>query len=162
MKNTIIIRRAALRDIPRIGQLLVQVCNVHAAARPDLFIADKRKYNDEELSTLIQEHADSSPILVATDETDFVQGYAFCQLHDEQATDNRPALRSLYLDDLCVDAQCRGKHIGTQLYGAVRKLAQQHRCHSLTLNVWACNPSAKVFYERQGLHPLKTYMEERL
>lgn len=160
-KQELNIRFANVRDIPRIGELLVQVCNVHAAGRPDIFIADHRKYNDDELRLLINQFPDS-PILVAVNADDKVLGYAFCQIQDTRATDNTYARRMLYLDDLCVDAECRGRHIGRRLYDAVRKLAEERQCHAVTLNVWACNPSAQAFYERLGLQPLKTYLEDKL
>ena len=155
------IRLATVCDIPRIGELLVQVCNVHAAGRPDIFIAGHRKYSNDELRMLINQFP-ASPILVAVDAGDRVLGYAFCQIQDAPATDNTHARRTLYLDDLCVDAEFRGRHIGSRLYEAVRKLAEDQSCHAVTLNVWACNPQARAFYERLGLKPLKTYLEDVL
>ena len=44
------IRKAETRDIPRLGDLLLQVCRVHHRGRPDLFRAGGRKYTDEELA----------------------------------------------------------------------------------------------------------------
>ena len=40
-----VIRRAEDKDIDRILELLLQVCNVHADIRPDLFIHDGTKYS---------------------------------------------------------------------------------------------------------------------
>ena len=37
------IRQAEERDIPRLGELLLQVCRVHCQGRPDLFRAGGRK-----------------------------------------------------------------------------------------------------------------------
>ena len=70
------IRRAETGDIPRLGDLLLQVCRVHHRGRPDLFRAGGRKYTDEELAALLTDP--SRPILVAEDEAGAVQGYAFC------------------------------------------------------------------------------------
>ena len=64
-----------------------------------------------------------------------------------------------YIDDLCVDENCRGKHVGATLYDAVCKYAKQRKCHSVTLNVWSCNESAIKFYEKLGLKPQKVGME---
>ncbi len=156
------IRLAEVGDIGRLGDLLIQVCNVHAEGRPDIFIADHRKYSNDELRLLITQFP-QSPILVATTgEDNFVAGYAFCQIQDTPATDNTHARRTLYLDDLCVDADYRGQHIGQRLYEAVRQLAIEKGCNAVTLNVWACNPKAQVFYEHMGLKPLKTYLEDIL
>lgn len=71
-------------------------------------------------------------------------------------------IRTLYIDDLCVNKQCRGKHIGTQLYNFVKEYAKANGFYNITLNVWQCNPSAMKFYEAIGLKPLKVGMEEIL
>ena len=160
MPSLITIRRATASDIPRLGELLVQVCNVHAQGRPDIFVADHRKYSDHELRLLINQFP-LSPILVAANESDVCVGYAFCQIQDHEATDNTLARRTLYLDDLCVDEACRGQHVGTRLYEAVCQLAKDEQCQAMTLNVWACNPSAVDFYKRMGLQTLKTTLEQR-
>ena len=39
----IMIRRAVKKDIPELARILVQVNNVHAQGRPDLFLKDHRK-----------------------------------------------------------------------------------------------------------------------
>ena len=68
-------------------------------------------------------------------------------------------VKSLYIDDLCVDETCRGKRVGAALYGTVCKYAKQRKCRSVTLNVWSCNASAMKFYEKMGLKPQKVGME---
>ena len=71
------IRRAEERDIERIGELLLQVCQVHADRRPDLFRAGGRKYTADELKAMLQDY--ERPIFVAEDDEAGVCGYAFCQ-----------------------------------------------------------------------------------
>ena len=68
-------------------------------------------------------------------------------------------MKTLYIDDLCVDETERGQHIGKQLYDYTKEYAKQIGCNNLTLNVWEGNDSARAFYDRQGLKPLKTTME---
>lgn len=151
------IRRAQIKDRNRINELLLQVCLVHHKVRPDLFKYGAKKYTDEQLTAMIQD--DMTPILVAVDEEDIVQGYAFCifkQLpNDNILTD----IKTLYIDDLCVDEVCRGKHIGRKLYEAVLAFAKEHGCYNVTLNVWSANESAMKFYETCGLQPQKVGME---
>lgn len=151
------IRRAEERDIPRLGDLLLQVCRVHNQGRPDLFRAGGRKYDDGELRQLLRD--EDRPILVAEDEQGRVAGYAFCvyQRHRDEGSFND--LTTLYLDDLCVDEQCRGRHVGRALYEAVLELARSSGCYNVTLNVWSCNPGAMRFYEKCGLRQQKIGME---
>lgn len=152
------IRKAEPRDIPRIMDLLSQVLEVHAKGRPDLFSSGTTKYSSEELKEIIADP--ERPIFVGTRD-DIVQGYAFCifQRHNER---NTPNFTTLYIDDLCVDENARGMHIGRALYEYVLGFAKENGCYNVTLNVWACNESAMKFYEKCGLSVQKIGMEKIL
>ena len=157
--DTMTIRRAAPQDISAISELLRQVCHVHHGGRPDLFQPNGVKYTPAQLAAMLGD--DSRPIFVA--ETDGeVKGYAFCVFkqhpHDTCVTD----IKTLYIDDLCVDEHCRGQHIGQRLYEYVLAFAKESGCYNVTLNVWSCNPGAIHFYERCGLVPQKIGMEKIL
>ena len=151
------IRRAGEGDIPRMGELLLQVCRVHHQGRPDLFRGGGRKYSDMELLELLGN--EERPILVAVDESDRVLGYAFCICQTSQGNPAMQDMTTLYLDDLCVDETCRGRHVGQALYQAVLDLARGNGCYNVTLNVWSCNESAMRFYEKCGMRPQKVGME---
>ncbi|MBP3917701.1 MAG: GNAT family N-acetyltransferase [Clostridia bacterium] len=165
--NEIKIRAASTDDIPQINRLLYQVANVHAAGRPDLFCAGEKKYSDEELYHIIEKEAAVRPIFVCTEvktgeETDAehtILGYAFCMLEDHAMSHVLTPIRTLYIDDICVEETCRGRHIGSALYEYVRAYAKEIGCYNLTLNVWACNPGAEAFYRRMGMQVQKTGME---
>ncbi len=146
-----------MRDIPRVGDLLRQVCDVHAAGRPDLFCAGARKYTDEQLAEILTE--DTRPVLVATDKDDRVRGYAFCVVQEGVRHHALKDVRTLYLDDLCVDEACRGQRIGSMLYEAVLALARARGCYNVTLHVWNCNASAMKFYESLGMQCRQMEME---
>ena len=153
------IRFAQEKDIPKIEDLLVQVDLVHHKGRPDIFKIGK-KYSHNQLKEILKDS--QRPVLVATDEKDNVSGYCFCIF--QKHTDNSVLtdIKTLYIDDLCVDEFFRGKHIGKELYEAALKLAKENNCYNLTLNVWSCNPSAMKFYKAQGLVPQKITMEKIL
>ena len=151
------IRRAEEKDIPRLGDLLLQVCRVHNQGRPDLFRAGGRKYSDEELRGLLRDG--DRPILVAEDGNGWVAGYAFCVYQRHQGEGSFNDFTTLYLDDLCVDENCRGRQVGRALYEAVLSLARGTGCYDVTLNVWSCNPGAMAFYEKCGLRQQKIGME---
>ena len=68
-------------------------------------------------------------------------------------------IKTLYIDDLCVDEHLRGQHIGKQIYQAVIDFAKENGCYNVTLNVWSLNESAMKFYEACGLKPQKVGME---
>ena len=151
------IRKAEEKDSPRLGDLLLQVCRVHHEGRPDIFREVGRKYTDGELVQLLAD--EGRPILAAEDETGRVVGYAFCIVQRHVGDGALRDGTTLYLDDLCVDENCRGQGVGKALYLAVLELARELGCWNVTLNVWACNPDAMKFYERCGLKVQKIGME---
>lgn len=152
-----IIRRAQESEMEGINRLLRQVLMVHHNGRPDLFQADAKKYTDEELREILKD--DSRPIFAAVDEQGEVLGYAFCIFQQHIGDNILTDVKTLYIDDLCVDEAIRGRHIGSRLYAHVLDFARQSGCYNVTLNVWACNESAKAFYEKCGLVPQKYGME---
>ena len=152
-----IIRRATAADIEGIDRLLRQVLDVHHRGRPDLFRADAKKYTDEELCVILAD--DTKPVFTAVDDTGFVLGYAFCVMIRHISDNILTDIKTLYIDDLCVDENIRGHHIGKTLYDAVLDFARGHGCYNVTLNVWSCNDAAMKFYQNCGLKPQKVGME---
>ncbi len=150
------IRRAAERDIPALNKLLYEVHKIHSDVRPDLFRSGAKKYTDEQLRAILAD--DSTPVFVAEREGEVV-GYAFCAL--EQFVDNpgRTEVKTLYIDDLCVDVAARGAHVGTRLYEFVLDYARKLGCYNVTLNVWEGNQNALQFYRKIGMHVQKNGME---
>lgn len=154
------IRRAEQKDLEGINHLLYQVLTVHHNGRPDLFRANVKKYTDEQLLEIIAD--DERPIFVGVDEADHVLGYAFCIFEHHKNDNVLTPIKTLYIDDLCVDETLRGQHVGSRIYEHVLAFAKESGCYNVTLNVWECNPSARKFYDSMGLVPYKTGMEKIL
>ncbi len=133
---------------------------VHHNGRPDLFKANVKKYTDEELMVMLAD--DKKPVFVAVDEKEEVLGYTFCVFQQQIGNNILTDIKTLYVDDLCVDEDKRGKHIGKQLYEFVLAYARSQGCYNVTLNVWTCNQGAMKFYEKCGLTPQKIGMEKIL
>ncbi len=153
------IRRAEGKDIDSLLRLLSQVLSVHHEGRPDLFKAGAVKYRREELSKLLKD--DNRPVFVADDDG-AIKGYAFCILQQHINNNILTDIKTLYIDDLCVDEKCRGKHIGKSLYEYVLSYAKEIGCYNVTLNVWQLNEDAMKFYEACGLSVQKVGMEKIL
>jgi ribosomal protein S18 acetylase RimI-like enzyme len=150
------IRRAKEADIPKLIDLLEQVLLVHHKVRPDLFQEKGVKYTESELAELIAD--DNRPIFVYEDESGTVLGHMFTVIEESHAP--KVPHKTLFIDDLCVDEAARGQKIGEQLYRFALQYAKEIGCYNLTLNVWSANKSAVRFYERQGLTPQETRMEQ--
>ncbi len=158
--KSMLIRRAEERDMEGINSLLCQVLMVHHNGRPDLFKAGAKKYTDQELREILKD--DLRPIFVGVNEAGTVMGYAFCMFQQHVGNNILTDVKTLYIDDLCVDESIRGQHIGRQLYEYVVDFARNSDCYNVTLNVWACNEGARAFYEKCGLVPQKIGMEKIL
>ncbi len=151
------VRRAQKEDINGLLKLLVQVDMVHHLGRPDLFKGPATKYNAEELEQII--NCDDTPVFVCTDESGEIFGHAFCISKQEIGHSVLTDIKTLYIDDICVDEDHRKQHIGTMLYNHVRDFAKANGFYNMTLNVWNCNPGAVKFYESLGFRSQKIGME---
>ena len=154
------VRKADKKDIPRILELLVQVDMVHHTGRPDIFKGPATKYSAEELNDIIADV--KTPVFVCVDNNDSVLGHAFC-IHKQVIGDSvLTDIKTLYIDDICVDEKCRGKSVGKTLYNYVIDYAREQGFYNVTLNVWTCNNGALKFYEAMGLKPQRITMEKLL
>ena len=151
------IRRAQAEDIPALLNLLTQVNMVHHRGRPDLFKGPATKYSAFELQGIVSD--ERSPVFVYTDDGGRVLGYAFCVFKQVKNSQLLADVKTLYVDDLCVDENCRGQGVGRALYAHVLSFAKAAGCYNVTLNVWAFNESAIRFYESCGMRPQKIGME---
>ena len=160
------IRKACKEDIKRIIELLHQVNMVHHVIRPDLFKPHTTNYNEQELEAMLDN--DSKPVFVFDDDAQpsgtpcpqgRVLGYAFCQVSEVRGHQLLEDIKTLYIDDICVDENARGKHVGKALYEYVRDYAKAIGCNNITLNVWEGNEPALRFYRNMGMKVQKTTME---
>ena len=117
----------------------------------------RENITDEELRKIMSDC--DTPVLVAADDKDRVLGYAFCIFQQHRDSHILTDIKTLYIDDLCVDEGQRGNGVGKVIYDAVVRLAKEQGCYNVTLNVWCCNESAMTFYEKCGLKPQKVGME---
>ena len=153
------IRLAQTQDIPGMIRLLYQVGGVHHDIRPDIFRPNALKYTQSALEELLKD--ESKPIFVA-DDNGSVAGYCFCQIRDYTGSTALTDRKELYIDDLCVDENHRGRGIAGALYRRSLELAKELSCDAVTLNVWWGNDNALRFYENCGLQKQKIGMEKVL
>ena len=124
------IRRAEEKDISGILGLLRQVLMVHHHGRPDIFKADSQKYNEEDLLNILGD--DSRPVFVAV-EQEKVLGYVFCIFQQHRDHSILTDIKTLYIDDLCVDESTRGAGVGRAIYKEICRYAKMRGCSAITL-----------------------------
>lgn len=150
-----IVRRANEGDCAEIARLLKIIAAQHGAGRPDLFDASCGKYDTAGVSALLADNA----VFVAETKKGGIQGYLIAKIKEQPKYAVRKAYRCLYIDDLCVDPECRRSGVGQALFDAARAYAKENACYNIELNVWEFNEGAKTFYERMGMSTQKRTME---
>ncbi|MBO4433221.1 MAG: GNAT family N-acetyltransferase [Clostridia bacterium] len=153
------IRRANENDIKEILRLLSQVLEIHAGIRPDIFIPGTTKYTEAQLLLIIKD--ENRPVFVAK-EGNRLLGYAFCVIEKPAFETTMKPIKSLYIDDLCVDESARGGGVGKALFEFVKNKAKELGLGEITLAVWEGNDNARAFYEKMGMTPKETIMEIKL
>lgn len=154
------VRRATTEDTKDILRLLIQVNNVHAELRPDLFIMNKTKYDENSLKNIIEDP--EKPIFVYVNEQGDFCGYGFCLVQHLEGN-NLISHKSIYIDDICVDEKHRKTNVATEIYGYICDWAKTNGFYNITLNVWAGNEPAIAFYSKKcGMTVQKTVMEHIL
>ena len=106
------IRQAQKQDIHQILELLHQVNMVHHELRPDLFKPHTTKYDAQELEALLQ---DPKSLIFVFDSEGRILGHAFCLIQEVKSHRLLEDIRTLYIDDICVDESARGQHVGKHL-----------------------------------------------
>ena len=151
-----IIRKAEDKDINQILVLLSQVLEIHAKLRPDIFVSGTTKYNNEYLKNMLD---DPDTFIDVAVEGDTVLGYAIYEIINPKFESTMKPNKTLYLDDLCVGENHRGKHVGTALFEHVTSEAKKLGCYSVNLYAWEGNEAAKKFYKKVGMR-IKAYTME--
>ena len=154
------IRKAIKEDIPRLRELLLQVDSIHHEGRPDLFKDGVSKYTLEQLEDILE--YDDVVVFVCEDDSGEVIGHAFCVDKTVRESEVLTDVRTLYIDDICIDEKSRGQGIGREMYRHIKEYAQAEDYYRITLNVYSLNPDAVSFYEAMGFKPFKIGMEEIL
>ena len=124
------IRFAEAKDVTGILALLRQVGQVHHQGRPDIFRKGAQKYGASQVLSML--NSSKTPIFVAA-EGEKVVGYGFCQV---KIYENDPVIADhteVYIDDLCVDENCRGQGIGQAIYKEIIRYAKMRKASQVTL-----------------------------
>ena len=111
------IRFAEAKDVTGILALLKQVGQVHHEGRPDIFRKGAQKYGASQVLAML--NSTKTPIFVAV-EDEKVLGYGFCQV---KTYENDPVMTDrteVYIDDLCVDENCRKQGVGKKIYEEIK------------------------------------------
>lgn len=149
---------AQKQDIDQILKLLQQVLNVHAEIRPDIFIKDTTKCTKEELEMMLD--SPSHPIFVYK-ENGQVLAHLFLEIQQFHSP-NRYSKKELFIEDLCVDENARGKGIGKKCLAFAEQFAKENHCDRICLHAWHGNQKAMDLYMNTGYQIQQYTLEKKI
>lgn len=155
------LREAGLQDTQQLIALRRQLDDVHAEARPDLFVS-AASYDERSIEAYLA--AEKTKVIVAEPENGSGELAAYMILNKELAPEG-PVYRTprlyLYINDLCVKDTYRRQGIGALLMEYAIRYARDIGASSLELNVAEFNSDAIRLYESCGLTTRNRRMELR-
>ena len=150
------IRDMESKDYPEIDRLMKELHELHVKGRPDLYTELEHPYSREEFEKIV---SDPEIIAILAEEKSVVIGLCIGTLRKKSGM---VEMKTMYIEDLIVDRNFRGKGIASQLYEEMEKRGRNTGARRLDLMVWEFNNDAKRFYEKQGMRPQRYIYEKEL
>ena len=132
------------RDWEAVNRLSVQVHDLHASWRPDIYFHSEAPYPREAFLNDIAHR-----LVYVAKLADTVAGYVVLSV-SEKSGPGVVAKKVMRIDSICVDADFRGHGIGKAMVADVRALAKAFRCREIVLGVHPENDDAVAFYQKCG------------
>ena len=150
------IRDMESKDYPEIDRLMKELHELHVKGRPDLYTELEHPYSREEFEKIV-----SNPGIIAilAEEKSVVIGLCIGTLRKKSGM---VEMKTMYIEDLIVDRNFRGKGIASQLYEEMEERGRNTGAKRLDLMVWEFNSDARRFYEKQGMRPQRYIYEMEL
>lgn len=135
---------ATKADWPEICRLAVQIHDLHARWRPDIYCSTDTPYPETAFEQNVQDRLVYAAKLERT-----VVGYVVLSLHKKEGPGVQPH-KLMRIDSICVDEVLRGHGIGRMMMEDVRALARAFGCDGILLGVHPENDAAVSFYQKCG------------
>ena len=132
------------QDWEAVKRLSVQVHDLHAAWRPDIFFRCEEPYPKEKFLSDIRSRTVYTAKIGGT-----VVGYAVLSFLEKGGA-GHVTYKAMRLDSICVDEMARGQGIGKSMLADVRALARAFGCREIILGVHPENDGAVAFYQKCG------------
>lgn len=149
-------RRMELSDFAQIRVLSRDLAQMHAQARPDIFLPPAEMNKKEFKKRAVGKDAFG---IVGTDD-DVLLAYCFCRVK-VWGKKNKVACprRILWIDEFFVNPAFQRQGIGAALTQHLKQTAAQLGCDCVELEVWAFNDAARDFYIKQGFSEQSRQLE---
>lgn len=142
-------------DWELVRRLSVQIHDLHAAWRPDIYFSCEEPYPKEKFLEDIRKR-----LVYVAKRDGAVVGYVTLSVL-EKGGPGTVEKKQLRIDSICVDAALRGQGIGKTMVTDVRALAKAFGCREVILGVHPENGSAVGFYQKCGFHIRSIQMDRK-
>lgn len=143
-------------DWEDVHRLSIQIHELHAAWRPDIFYSCDEPLPKDAFLKMIRDR-----LVYVAKLQGLVVGYVILSVL-EKSGPGTVAKKMLRLDSICVDEALRGQGIGKAMVADVRALARVFGCQELILSVHPENDSAVGFYQKCGFRIRTIGMDSKL
>ena len=158
-QNDIQIRKIQKEDIEKIIPLLEQISTLHINMRPDIFKEKTESNIEKDILDIIN---NEEKISLVAEEKEKILGIIVLKIKKVINHINLKNSKVLWIEELCVDENNRGKGIGKILINNAKEIAKDLKCERVELNCWEANKDAIAFYEKQGMKSQRRIMEIKI
>lgn len=155
------IRSASTRDADILAGLVQDVQRLHADAMPHIF---KQPQNAALFAADFRERilSDANTHVFIAEVVDDPAGYVVAVIIQHSETPYAYALQTIHIDQISVKPAYRHGGCGRALIQTVFDLAHTEGIERITLDTWAFNREAHMFFQRMGfefsLHRMDTFV----
>ena len=125
----------------------------------DTFFKEK---NIEEIKNEVNNRMNNKENILIAEENNSIFGVIIYKIKEVREHINLKDRTVLWIDELVVDENIRGKGRGRSLFLEVNKIAKENNCNAVELNCWNFNRQAIKFYEKCGMNTQRLIMEVKI
>ncbi len=140
-------------DWTAVKRLSIQIHDLHAAWRPDLYVHCNEPYPYQRFLADIQQR-----LVYVAKLQNVIVGYVVLAVLQKDGPGTVPQ-KLLRLESICVDQMAQRQGIGQEMIMDVRALARAFGCREVLLGVHPENDSAIAFYRKCGFSVRTVNME---
>ena len=150
------IRKMKKSDFEAVNKIFVQVHDIHADNRPDIFV---HKDPAISLETFLERLHDRTMIkLVSINDKKRITGFTFADIKVKKGLLSKKR-KIMAIHEIGVDSSNRSTGFGTELILELKRIAKEKKCDEVLLSVFSFNERAIAFYKKNGFEVQSLKME---
>jgi diamine N-acetyltransferase len=148
------------KDAHLIARLNKPVHDLHVTRAPEVF----KPYDETAMTAFFEEivQIENHLFYVVENEVGHSAGYIWVELKQSKETPFKYASSTLFVHQLSVNENERGKGYGRALLKHAEHIAKSHQISSIQLDYWEFNVEANNFYKKQGFEPTRQHVIKHL